>query len=278
MKWEKEIPVIAVFCGHGIISKSRETLPQKVLESISGHGEEFIWSEKEGIITLMWREQASVAMDQLNDPALSCVSVTVSAASDDEAVLKAALSRIPDLIRIRRILKADRTGSILSTILYNRIKLPFLALVLCLLVGNYFIGEKARADYASSTAEVQALRKAAGAAGETDRQRKAMLDGYIQKIPHGFSWICDRIAIVLPKSMTLTSLKVQPALKKPENGKPLQLDERRVEISGEATNTEDINLFISALSRLEFARAVKMVALHQNRNSGELEFRLQLDL
>ncbi|MCD7970262.1 MAG: hypothetical protein LUF87_07910 [Alistipes sp.] len=273
---EKAVPCIVCYTGYGIISRPKDDIPVKIREKLNAGSDEFIWSAtKDGQISLIRGEQVRSIYRTFEKGKRLIVGTVVGGDQSDDKVVENA-GRLLGEFRAKDVLRLDKTGSALATVVYHRLRMPVLGIVLVLLLINYFVGANAHAKLSRALTDVQRYEMAAGLAGEAGRQKTELYEKFDRRIPHGFSWICDRLAIVLPPSVQLVALKLQPLARSIEQVKELKIEERIVEISGNAGNTEDILLYISALKQLNFAREVRMVSFEQERNSNLLFFKLMV--
>ncbi|MCC8035833.1 MAG: PilN domain-containing protein [Rikenellaceae bacterium] len=271
-------PVVVVFTGYGIIVKEKSLLPEKIKEKIEAGTDEFMWNDTDGSISLLRKDQVKQCEGSFAAAKIRIIGRVVCPFDSEDTVLGTCTKYLRENINFGRLFKPDPVATELCMAVFQRTKLAVLVAVLIFLAANYFRSDRIETEYSRVQAEYHSLQNYIGSAGELYRQKNEFTERYNVSIPYGFSWICDRLALVLPQSASLTSLKIQPLMVKLEEGKQVRLESRRVEITGNAINTEDVMRYIGALKQLNFAREVKMVSLEQDRNSSDLIFNISLDL
>lgn len=281
VKEAKRMPLLIAYAGFGIISKNVETNPE-IVEKIKSDGGRFIWNETATEITFLRRERIEKVVGEYqldkNIPlAVFCFAGLMPSAFQD-AALDRSSAYYKDTVNLPMMLKPSQAGSVLCHLSASKLKLPVFAVLLLLLVVNLFADRSVRAEYNSSQARLGQLEKQRGQEDQAAARNRQMFAEFDKKPPFEYSWLCDRAGIVLPESITLTLMVVQPVKKALENGKKPLLEHNRIIIKGEAPEAEDITYYTNSLGKLIQPANVKLTSMERSREADRLEFSISIDL
>ncbi len=262
-------PLLIMACGYGVITKEVSAAPDvaaKVMAPESG----YIWA-RDGDRLSFVRQAQMEPFAELKPLAMGC-GVSPSDAG------RFAEQYYAQNVKLRNALRPTPEGSVLALQLVRRVQMPVLCLLLTLLVANALIGPRVAGRRQAVQSEIMALERQLGKADDASRSRTQTLAEWGHIPPHGYAWLCDRAASVIPKDIFLTSLSVQPLLKTIEEGKKPNFSENEMVITGCSARSESVSGYAAALGNLHMARQVRLSSVEHDREKDVYTFRINLEL
>lgn len=274
----KAVPFIVALTGYGVLSKDISMAPD-IAGKVTAEDSGFLWTQVGGRLSFVREEQVMGLLSDLQDCQAKIIHIMcIAPDSPGDDVLRQASLFYNGATRFATIIKPSGAGSVMAMQLAGRLKMPVLVLVLLALVINAVLSGDIRDKFSSSTSELQALEQTAGRADDLSRQKKEAITDFDKTLPYGYAQLCDRVAMVLPPEILLTSLAIQPPLKTIEENRPVQLAEYSVEIAGESTASEPVSGYVSALQLAIAEGDVRLASVEQNRDNGKYAFRINISL
>jgi Tfp pilus assembly protein PilN len=265
-------PTVVSVRGHGVVTK-RADAAGDILERAKAAGSGFVWTQHDGNVSLVRAEQLDVLGEALAGAAI------VEMRCGDEPEKAVAEHFFAEYANLRTLLRPSAAGSVMALAAVRKLRLPVLGIVFLALVVNMLAAPGVRTRHDAAGAELEALRRTAGQADKATERRREFLAEYAgMQLPVPVSFLCDRVAMVVPQEMTLTMLAVQPPLQAPESNRKTTLAENRVEIAGEASDAADVSDYVSKLSETGIAHHVRLASMERDRERGVFVFRIELEL
>ncbi|MDR1671289.1 MAG: hypothetical protein LBR57_02095 [Alistipes sp.] len=257
-------PSVMVVCGNGVITKEASSA---VAATVTSDPATFIWTISGGMISFTRRDR----LTELSAP--EALYVECLPESDDHT-----LSGVVERFRSKYLTwRHVLSESALAAMVAKRLMLPVLGVVLAVLIANFVVSASVRENFQLANAELAALRKTSSTDAVTDERRRATLKAFSIKLPRNASRISDMIAAAVPEKITLSELAIAPLTKAVETGKHIAQNERLIFIRGEASASEAITEFTTALTKLDMG-TVRLASVEQDRERAILTFRIEITL
>ncbi len=280
-EWSAKYPAVLVVCGYGVVAKS-VIEGDETIAKITSEGGNFVWNYSSDGTMLYFarRSQVDKLTDALDDIKIFKYECCGAVQADDDTFLTEAISALyADTIKYRTLLKPASQNSVLALYLAKRIRMPLLVILFLLLLANVFIdkniGDRATISRAQLTT-MQNNRSRQNTSDNASRTARAEFDNALLDIRYAV--VLDRIAAIVPTSITLTQLSVQPKLRAVENGKKPILSNNSIVIEGTAHSAEDVSSFVASLRNVDFIKEVTLASLSTARGSSQPQFRINARL
>lgn len=255
--------------GRGVVTKpARSPLALRVQAA----PETFSWSETDGEIAFVRRDRLRRLLEELDSARIRPQRIFVGIGPEEAA------SRSRALFRLRMLVGATVEGSAAAQVVVRRIGPPILGLFLLLAAGNAVLASHLRTRRQELRSELAASERTASAAESAAVRQRALRMAFAAESAVAHASLCDGIAAAVPERVVLTSLAIEPPLRRPEAGKPLVRAERTAVVCGEAPAAADISEFATRLGREPALRNVRLAQMERERDGDRLTFRIESDL
>lgn len=280
-KEAKGLPLFIAYGGFGVISKEVAT-NLEIVEKVKNDNDSFVWDEVDRHIAFLRKDRVSEVFSKYrlekNTPlAMFCFTSGTPLSLQKES-LDRSLSFYEDVVNLPVMLKPSVAGSVLCRMIVSKLKLPIFAILLLILVVNVFANKNIRVNHGRSEARLEQLERERGRGNEVALRNKQMFAEFNRKPPFEYSWLCDRMGIVLPEGITLTLVTIQPMQKALEEGKKPMVEHDRIMIKGVAQEADDISYYTVALGKLIRSANVKLISVERTRDADMLDFSISIDL
>ncbi|MDR2292323.1 MAG: PilN domain-containing protein [Prevotellaceae bacterium] len=276
---KEQIPVVVLLKGYGIITKNCDT-NKDIISRVTGDENIFLWNfDYKGHISFVRIEQVEKFLKKIEKGQNKIIGIECLSNDADEQTLENRITQIiKEKFSTRNIVKPSTYSSRLTMMLFNKIKLPFLMLILIILIANTFISQNLSNAYSENNTKLLTLQKQHGQISNITQQKRQAIAGYSKNLPIKIAFACDRIAIVTPEPITLSELSVQPLAKPFETGKEPKLNENRIYISGYTHNYENISEYISNLEKEKFIKKLTLTSVTQDNKTNIFNFKINIDI
>lgn len=282
-------PVLVSVSGHGIITKPVDGSP--LVEKVTADPETFAWSfsdqdmqpgqnSRAGSITFVRRGQIGPLERRLAESGVSSAGMrfaTPAVEAVEEAKHDAEYFYQTEL-KWRTAVRPTREGCMIARALARRLRLPMLGFVLLLLVVNALVSDSLEDRRAEQRTVLAAREKTRGASQTRSEQRRAAAGEFSHRLAYRHAWLLDRAASHVPPEITLTSLAVQPLIKKLEDAKDPLVASETLSVRGRTDDAAAVSSLMADLKSEPPVREAKLEQLEQNRESGLTEFKITVAL
>lgn len=263
-----------VVCGRGVVDRADDA---QVTARVQSDAATFLWSSVGGRTAFVRREHLRPLLETLGGEGLFPAALFCLAPGYDFArAADVFAARTLAGLRWRTLLRPTSESAAAAQALVRRVGLPLLGIFLGLLAANAVLAPGLQTRRQALQAEAALRARTASDASGADARRQALLTAFRGQPGMGCAVLCDRLARAVPERLVLSSLEVEPLLRRFESGKPLQRRERTAVLSGAAPGAADISAFVRELSELACCREVRLV--HVEREGERLLFRIETDL
>ena len=181
-------------------------------------------------------------------------------------------------LKWRTAVRPTPWGNMLCKALARRLRLPVLGLMLLLLVVNALASASLEDRRAEQRTVLAAREKTRGVSQARSEQRRAAVTEFSQRLAYRHAWLLDRTASHVPREITLTSLAVQPLVKRLEDAKDPVFASETLSVRGRTDDAAAVSRLIAGLKSDPPFRKAKLEQLEQNRESGSTEFKITIAL
>lgn len=265
-----------VVCGHGVVTKPDDA---EMTARVKADAGTFLWSSANGRTSFVRRDRLYAVEEELAVRNIVPVRVfCADAAGDFGPAAGEFVRQLYDGLRWRSLVRLTRESSAAAQTLVRRAAFPLLGAFLALLAANAVFSPRLNARRQMLQTDLTARERTASGAASADARQRRLLSEF--SAAPGVSWavFCDRIARAVPDRVVLTTLEVEPLVKRFEAGKPLQRLENRVVVCGTAPAAADVSVFVQRLSQAECCRDVRLANLEKERDGDRLTFRIETAL
>lgn len=278
-KW-KQWPVLVLFTGYGVVSKTYERKTELIVRIIQG--EEFLWEkmdtekDEEQRIVFVRQEVVGPLLKNIEDQGTVVTEVSLSEDAGRD-FLERWVVRIYNRWHTREYWgKKERSDQVLAHIVEKRMRLPILVIILILLGINYPLLSDLQERVVRQQSElvVRQQKVAAYRAGSEKTQKMVRAFSARKKL----SPFLDRIAALVPAGITLELLSVNPSERRIEPGKPLPLKEDYVMVEGYTRQTAEVAQFTGRLAEEEPLWRVMLIRLDRREETGDFVFQIGIVL
>lgn len=282
-------PVLVSVSGHGIITKPADGSP--LVEKVTADPETFAWSfsdqdmqpgqdSRAGSITFVRRGQVEPLLLQLAESSIPTAGMRYDTPGEEPETEASREARHFYRARLkwRTAVRPTPWGNMLCRTLARRLRLPVLGLMLLLLVVNALVSDSMEDRRAEQRTVLAAREKTRGASQARSGQRRAAAAEFSHRLAYRHAWLLDRTASHVPPAITLTSLAVQPLIKKLEDAKDPLVASETLSVRGRTDDAAAVSRLMAGLKSEPPVREAKLEQLEQNRESGLTEFKITVAL
>ena len=276
-------PVLIRVSGHGVITKPVEDTA--IVEKVTADPETFAWSfsdqdSRAGSITFVRRGQVEPLLLQLAESSIPTAGMRYDTPGEEPETEASREARHFYRARLkwRTAVRPTPWGNMLCRTLARRLRLPVLGLMLLLLVVNALVSDSMEDRRAEQRTVLAAREKTRGASQARSGQRRAAAAEFSHRLAYRHAWLLDRTASHVPPAITLTSLAVQPLIKKLEDAKDPLVASETLSVRGRTDDAAAVSRLMAGLKSEPPVREAKLEQLEQNRESGLTEFKITVAL
>ena len=265
-------PVLVLFTGYGVIAKSCGGNTDWAARVTTG--DEFLWEwmdiEGKRQLVFVRREEIVPWQERWEKEGWALAGFSLSAVAD-APFLEAWVGRT---YRHWWTWKYWREGKkaqqVICTLLLKRLKWPVLLLALVLLGGGYPLQTSLQRRVLQQQQELSLWRKKIQLRRDDEgraRRMSGMLTGRGRLAP-----LFDRIAVAVPRGVTLVRLEANPPQRRVEAGKPLVLKEGCLVVEGYTREPADVALFTEKLGSTGYSWRVTLERGEHRAETAEFAF------
>lgn len=282
-------PVLVSVSGHGIITKPADGSP--LVEKVTADPETFAWSfsdqdirpgqdSRVGSISFVRREQIGPLEAYFAENGIFTGNICYdSPAAEPEQDARLQAERFcRDRMKWRIAVRPTHEGCMIAKSLSRRLRLPVLGLMLLLLIVGTLAADSLKDRRAEQQTLLTAQEKTRGASQARSGQRRAAAAEFSHRLAYRHAWLLDRTASHVPPAITLTSLAVQPLIKKLEDAKDPLVASETLSVRGRTDDAAAVSSLMAGLKSEPPVREAKLEQLEQNRESGLTEFKITVAL
>lgn len=282
-------PVLIRVCGHGVITKPVDGSP--LVEKVTADPETFAWSfsdqdirpgqdSRAGTISFVRREQIGPLEAYFAENGIFTGNICYdSPAAEPEQDARLQAERFcRDRMKWRIAVRPTHEGCMIAKSLSRRLRLPVLGLMLLLLIVGTLAADSLKDRRAEQQTLLTAQEKTRGASQARSGQRRAAVAEFSHRLAYRHAWLLDRTASHVPPEITLTSLAVQPLIKKLEDAKDPLFASETLSVRGRTDDAAAVSRLMADLKSDPPVREAKLEQLEQNRENGLTEFKITVAL
>lgn len=264
----KNTPLLLVITGYGVISK--ECGDGTGVESRIVGNNEFLWSyvsENESVkqLTFVRRTQITPLLEILKAKKCLVAETRIEQQKDNESLLDMAVKQSHFVL----------TGNQIAAFMAIKLRLPLLLLLLLLLGINVPIN---RSLLKKCSRQQQEYARLQGIVAER-RSWSEKTEHLFREFRESEDWqpclLADRIASLVPETLVLEGLVVNPLKKQPEELKPLQM-QRNVLVEGYSAETAGITVFTRRLADYNPSWEVQLISLNRSEEKDVFKFKIMI--
>ena len=277
-----DTPLILIIGGKGVVSKDYK-IESEEAGQITNHPEEFLFaSENTGDnmlrVTFLRRKMYDTLCREINIEKLPIVDVRIDARNNTgyEAI-KAAEEFWTTQPGIKDILTPSMRSSTLLSLLAKQLLLSVLAVLLVILLGNFFMQQHITGKLKEQQVLMSQAQKNSAQAERTTDLKQQILNDLVNEIHYPYSWIADRIASVVPDDIVFSELEIQPLNGKVQANKPVAADENRIVVKGRCKDPASVTSLTDSIHSLGIFSTVQLNVLNKDRNNN-YQFNIDISL
>lgn len=268
--------VVLIVCGHGVISKPDAS---EVVSHVKNEDQTFCCTSRCGVTSFVRRQQLEGLYKALSERQIYPLRTLCDDSNADfEAVADACAGEVHQSLRWRELVRFTASSSAAAQVVVRRCAPLILGLFLLLLVGNTLWASSLVAQRQAMQRELAACEKRTSDSSSAEAEQQELLRAFHTRTATSYAVMCDRIAATVPAEVTLASLGVEAPVKRFEAGKPLQRQQKRIVVTGSASNAAAISRFTGGLSQLSFCRMVHLASVERSRDDRDLHFNIEIEL
>lgn len=258
-------PLFVALSGNGVISKATGELSFASTQNL------LLYTSTDGIDAVVRAERYDMVVKLLDVVGATPLGVIVTAQPNKEVLCREAAAMWRTNAKWRNLMRLDSRSNALCRVVVGRIAAPLLVVLLATLAANYFVNSSIREEYIATQTILRAYRQKS-----VDSSDKSSLEFSAGEARTSFAVLCDKIGRCTPPEITLTSLIVQPVKGKVESGRKVEVAQGTTEVRGTCRSSDYISQFTSSLKQVESIGTVKLTALERDKESGLLNFKIEL--
>lgn len=273
-------PLIIIFCGYGVIGKNA-LVATDIVNKIDADRETFLCTTiQKTNFFFVRRTQIDSIIDELKSNRakiadIQCVDIKIAKSC---AFLKESAQTAHNEITFKQLFQlTDKMSNILQLVCY-RLRLPLLFICLTTLVANFFINQSISSDLEQQSIQLKYLKQIVGTTESKERNEKQLIERFNNRLPYSCAWIFDRIAMLKPYGIRLTTLALQPLKRPIRANNEVVVSDSLVAIKGVTDVVHDVSTYISKLQDEPFANSVKLISLAQQRAGDTFTFQIDIKL
>lgn len=169
-------------------------------------------------------------------------------------------------------------GSILCSVLARKLRLPMSLIVFVVMLVNFFVYDDLGQKVQERELLLQRLESERVKRVSFTENAAKIVDEYRYDLPHKHSFIYDRIGVIVPESIILQKVSIQPLKKAIENNRKIELVKGELIIKGRSGEVESISSFIAMLHDESFVADLRLESIDQDVDTGLFQFILRVKL
>lgn len=265
-------PTIVLVVGKGVISKMYAG-DDNIIQRVTGN-DSLYWSKEEDseIISFVRKEQIDIEIEKFSN----VLSIKIASEVNDDLINKTIAEFYKEVFTIKNILKYDDIGKKVVSHLIKKIEIPLMISVFIILLTNFFVNSHFSEKNSKLQLElVNSRRIAKNIETQRGNESKLLSENLLSRDLETTIMI-DKIASLSPRGVTLSSLSIDPLIRRLGTKKVPTMAKNRVIIKGETISANDITVMTNKIEKLDFAKNVKIKNIVQNRDDNRLEFELEI--
>ncbi|URW80625.1 PilN domain-containing protein [Xiashengella succiniciproducens] len=267
---------VVLYAGYGVLTKNKDDNTE-LLEKIKLNTEVYLYTEDTANHTLsfMRKEQLSKHVFSENYLVINQGCIANIQPPTIQSYIKNVYIK---QIQWKSLFRIDSLGQQIATAFVKKTKMFFLLGCLSILILNAFIGHNISTKYKDQHKTLVLLRKKLDTEKRMTNQQIQRIQSFKSNLPYNYAWLCDQIASVVPLSIFLTELSIQPPLKSNSIKDKQSVDENRIYISGESSDSKSISQFIEDLEKLSFIKKTQLEKVTSKSNADKLSFLIKIEI
>lgn len=266
---QKPYPTLLYVCGYGVLTKQKGQI-----DKIISDKNKFLFSQQQdGSISFVKRSQIDSLSEKFHTPLLG-----LGCAKDPSEAIELGKKEYEDTLRFRKLFRLDKTGDLLATLIYERMKWPVLIIALILVAINFIVRGPLEKKYNENHALLVVMQKEKGRKKDLSEQQKELLQEFSSGIHARFASLADKVAQCVPEHILLHELSIQPLSQPLEERKALRIEPFTLLVRGDSPQTSDISRFVSNLREIEGVNELKIISVEQSRDERLLNFEIKIKL
>lgn len=266
---QKPYPTLLYVCGYGVLTKQKEQI-----DKIISDKNKFLFSQQQdGSISFVKRSQVDSLSEKFHTPLLG-----LGCAKDPSAAIELGKKEYEETLRFRKLFRLDKTGDLLATLIYERMKWPVLIIALILVAINFIVRGPLGKKYNENHALLVVMQKEKGRKKDLSEQQKELLQEFSSGIHARFASLADKVAQCVPEHILLHELSIQPLSQPLEEREALRIEPFTLLVRGDSPQTSDISRFVSNLREIEGVNELKIISVEQSRDERLLNFEIKIKL
>ncbi len=257
----KYAPCVVVISGEGVLSKNVDETARRITTN-----PDIVWQQRGDIITFARKSDVDRVMIQYPEALFFTLSPAVN-----EAVISCSVKKFySSYYTIGGLIKSSH----LQISIFNQLKMPILLIVFVIVAVNYVINSRLAAQNSNLTIEVSQLSRVISRelkSGDEQKQLLTMLDNRREVYN---CQITDMIASVVPMTIALTRLSIDPITERLRKGKDVKRERNSVFIKGITKSGGDVAKFAQRIGDFEFVREAKISKIEADKRSEETIFEI----
>lgn len=281
-KW-KNSPVLVIFTGDGIISKSYDQ--QDVANKRIMKDPNFLWNieitDGQGQrLSFLRRDNLSEFLQMCKQQHLILIDNWIYGADVEYNVQVRLENLYLERFRSSMLLQSPDFKDTLANVLFQKLFLPVLLFFFALLLGNYFLNSYYTKQYQQKQSIIQQNERNNRVNIQEEQKKNQLLAGYNQIPDQSFALLADRIASYIPSNLYLTSMNIFPLGKNKNirDKKTLPMDFHIIRLKGTVETPGSVTLLSQLLESDKLFENVKVVQLGRLKNTNIFEFELEITL
>lgn len=266
---QKPYPTLLYVCGYGVLTKQKGQI-----DKIISDKNKFLFSQQQdGSISFVKRSQIDSLSEKFHTPLLG-----LGCAKDPSEAIELGKKEYEDTLRFRKLFRLDKTGDLLATLIYERMKWPVLIIALILVAINFIVRGPLEKKYNENHALLVVMQKEKGRKKDLSEQQKELLQEFSSGIHARFASLADKVAQCVPEHILLHELSIQPLSQPLEEREALRIEPFTLLVRGDSPQTSDISRFVSNLREIEGVNELKIISVEQSRDERLLNFEIKIKL
>lgn len=256
--------------GHGVIEKS---VSSNLATRVRAESETFIWNERNEELFFVRRDRVREILEYLASEYIFPQNIFVGISPQQ------VYSDTLKMLKWHQFMYPTLEGSVLLQNLIRRICPLVLGIYFILLCTNLVLRPSVETQWQKLRTEFSTRKLQDEKLVATNTQIQTIQNSFL-KLFHEWTYsvICDHIAAMVPEGVILTSLKIEPLVKRLEEGKFPERKENTVLIEGLASTAMDVSVFVEKLAQYKYFQKVQLLQLGYPQKKKNLSFQVEIHL
>lgn len=181
-------------------------------------------------------------------------------------------------LKMKKLFVPGTESDRLAGLLAGKLKLPALLLLLCVLGINYPLRSLLQRRYSLQQAEYARVRQKVSEQHLHSEKTRLIFREFGEDPAERLSVLADRIASLLPETVVLESLVLNPLKKRVEELKPLPLQRHYIRLEGYTSVPGEITVLTARLSERNPDWQIKLITLTTRKDSEDFHFEIGIRL